>query len=72
MTNVVWPVKGGEKLYRVGGSTGVFGLSMFDENVRLSVQQKCHPSILRSYQMSMPAGLPATAVSADFRHRCIA
>ena len=29
-------------MYRVGGSTGVFGLSKFRGNVRLSVQQKCH------------------------------
>ena len=39
-------VKGGEKMYRVGGSTGVFGLSTFRENVRLTVQQKC-PSAIR-------------------------
>ena len=26
-------IKGGEKMYRVGGSPGVFGLSWFSENV---------------------------------------
>ena len=44
------------------------------------VQDKCPPKrsaemsrvYSGSYQMSMPAGLPAPAASADFRHRCIA
>ena len=31
---VAMGVKGGEKMYRVGGSTGVFGLSTFSVNVR--------------------------------------
>ena len=47
------------------------GVSTFREKVRLSVQQKCHLSNPGSYQMPMLVGLPATAVWADFRHRCI-
>ena len=57
---------------QVGGSITGLRLSTFRENVRLSVQQKCHLSNPGSYQKSMPEGLPATAASADFRHRCIA
>ena len=48
-------VKGGEKMYRVGGSTGVFGLSTFRENVRLTVQQKC-PSAIRGIVSDVDAG----------------
>ena len=48
------PVKGGEKMYRVGGSTGVFGLSKSRENVRSSVQRKCHSVMPRWYQMMTP------------------
>ena len=65
-------VKGGGKVDPVGGSITGLRLSTFRENVRLSVQQKCHLSNPGSYQMSMPKGLPATAASADFRHQCIA
>ena len=35
-------VKGGEKMYHVGGSIVGFGLSKSRINVRLSVQHKCH------------------------------
>ena len=47
-------------------------LSTFKENVRLTVQRKCHLSSPRSYQMPLRVQLRATAASADFRHRCIA
>ena len=55
----------------MGGSIVGLRLSTFRESVRSGVQQKCHPTIPGSYQMSMPVGLPATAAAADFRHRCI-
>ena len=65
-------VKGGGKVDQVGGSIAGLRLSTFRENVRLSVQKKCHLSNPGSYQMSMPLGLLATGASVDFRHRCIA
>ena len=65
-------VNGGGKVDHMGGLIVGLRLSTFSGNVRLSVQQECHLSIGGSYQMSMPVGLPTTAASAGFRHRCIA
>ena len=43
----------------------------FRENVRLSVQQKCHLSIPGWCQMVGLPELPGIAASAGFLHRCI-
>ena len=56
----------------VDGSIVGLQLWTFKGNVRLCVQQNSHLSNPRSYRMSMPVGLLATAAAADFQHRCVA
>ena len=50
-------------MYRVGGSTGVFGLSKSRKNVRLSVQHKCHSVRPGWYQMLASRGPFGVVVS---------